>query len=120
MLANAFVWSGTAFYPHYAQTAANAGRSATADQSAAGALMLVEQSIVVVTLLGWLLARALRDAGRRQQLAELAVARGIAVDARRIARAVAAEQHEALARRLLEENSGPVADTPGRTAPRGG
>jgi cytochrome c oxidase assembly factor CtaG len=108
MLAYGFVWSGMAFYPHYAQTAAQAGRSATTDQSAAGAVMLVEQSVVIVALLGWLLARALRDAGRRQELAELAAARGVAVDARRIARAVAADQQEALARRL---RSGTPADT---------
>jgi putative membrane protein len=100
MLANGFVWSGTAFYPHYVQTAEHLGRSVTADQSAAGAVMLVEQSVVIVALLGWLLARALRDAGRRQDLAELAAARGVPLDARRIARAVAAEQQDALARRL--------------------
>jgi hypothetical protein len=62
--------------------------------------MLVEQSIVIVTLLGWLLMRALRDAERRAQLAELAAAEGVAVDEGRIARAVAAEQHDALARRI--------------------
>jgi putative membrane protein len=102
MLAYALVWSSTVFYPHYARTAAAAGRSAGADQSAAGAAMLVEQSIVIVTLLGWLLARALRDAGRREELTELAAAAGVPLDEQRIARAVAAEQHEALARRLRE------------------
>jgi putative membrane protein len=111
MIANAFIWSAAAFYPHYAQTAADAARSATSDQSAAGAAMLVEQSLVVVTLLGWLLARALRDAGRREELAELAAAHGVRLDERRIARAVAAERHDALARRLRREPSGPSADT---------
>jgi cytochrome c oxidase assembly factor CtaG len=100
MLAYGLVWSSSAFYPHYAQTAASAGRSAAVDQSAAGAAMLVEQSVVIVALLGWLLARALRDAGRREELAELAAACGVPVDERRIARAVAAEQHDALARRV--------------------
>jgi putative membrane protein len=108
MLAYGFVWSEHAFYPHYVQTAAHAGRSATADQSAAGAVMLVEQSIVIVALLGWLLARALRDAGRRQELAELAASHGVALDARRIARAVASEQQDALAHRL---RSGLAADS---------
>jgi putative membrane protein len=102
MLAYAFVWSNVAFYPHYAATAADAGRSALADQSAAGAVMLVEQSIVMVGLFGWLLARALRDAGRRQELADLAAALGVPVDERRIARAVAADRDEALARRMRE------------------
>jgi putative membrane protein len=102
MLAYAFVWAGVAFYPHYAATAAAAGRSALADQSAAGAVMLVEESVVIVALFGWLLARALRDAGRRQELAELAAARGVALDERRIARAVAADGGDDLARRLAE------------------
>jgi cytochrome c oxidase assembly factor CtaG len=102
MLAYAFVWADVAFYPHYAATAAAAGRSAVADQSAAGAIMLVEQGAVIFGLLGWLLARALRDAGRRQELAELAAAHGVPLDGRRIARAVAADQGEALARRLRE------------------
>jgi putative membrane protein len=111
MLAYGFIWSDTAFYPHYVQTAASAGRSAGVDQSAAGAAMLVEQSIVIVTLLAWLLARALRDAGRRAELAELAAARGVALDECRIARAVASEQDEALARRLREAPPGPPPDS---------
>jgi cytochrome c oxidase assembly factor CtaG len=99
-LANAFLWASHPLYPHYAATAAAAGRSALADQAAAGGVMLVEQSTVVFVLLGWLLARTLRDAGRRQELAELAARQGVALDARRIARAVAAEADEQLAERL--------------------
>jgi cytochrome c oxidase assembly factor CtaG len=91
MLANAFIWAGEPFYRHY---------PSLSDQSAAGAVMLVEQSAVIVTLLGWLLVRALRDAERRQQLAELAAARGVVLDERRIARAVAADRGDELARRL--------------------
>jgi cytochrome c oxidase assembly factor CtaG len=104
MLAYAFVWAASPFYPHYAATAAAAGRSAVADQSAAGAVMLVEESLVIVGLFGWLLARALREAGQRQELAELAAAHGVAVDERRIARAVAADRGDALAHRLREES----------------
>jgi cytochrome c oxidase assembly factor CtaG len=99
-LANAFLWAGHPFYPLYAANAAAAGRSAVADQAAAGGVMLVEQTMVVFGLLIWLLARTLRDAGRRQELAELAARQGVALDARRIARAVAAEQDERLAERL--------------------
>ncbi len=54
--------------------------------------MLVEQSLVIVALLSWLLWRALRDAEQRQRLSELAAAAGVALDERRIARAVAAER----------------------------
>ena len=63
--------------------------------------MLVEQSVVIVGLLGWLLWRALRDAERRQVLAERAAAAGVALDRRRIARAVAADGGEELESRLL-------------------
>lgn len=101
-LAYAFVWSDVAFYPHYVATASRAGRGAIADQSAAGAVMLLEQSVVMFGLFGWLLARTLRDAGRRQELADLAVAHGVPVDERRIARAVAADSGDALARRIRE------------------
>jgi cytochrome c oxidase assembly factor CtaG len=93
MLANAFVWASQPFYPHY---------PGTADQSAAGAVMLIEQGALIFGLLAWLLARALRDAGRRQDLAELAAAHGVVVDERRIARAVSAGEGDALARRLTE------------------
>jgi cytochrome c oxidase assembly factor CtaG len=99
-LANGFLWAGHPLYPHYAATAAAAGRSALADQAAAGGVMLVEQSTVVFFLLAWLLARTLRDAGRRQELAELAARHGVALDPRRIARAVAAERDGELADRL--------------------
>jgi putative membrane protein len=102
MLAYGFIWAGDPFYPHYVATAAAAGRSALADQSVAGAVMLVEQSVVMVGLFAWLVARAILDAGRRQELAELAAARGVNLDPRRIARAVAADHGDALSRRLTE------------------
>jgi len=102
LLAYTFVWSGTVFYPHYRA-------NGLADQSAAGAVMLVEESIVMVALFAWLLARTLRDAGCRQELAELAAQHGVRLDERRIARAVAADQGAALmesVRRLTGEPEG--------------
>jgi cytochrome c oxidase assembly factor CtaG len=92
-LAYTFAWSGTVLYPIYG----------IADQGAAGGVMLVEQSVLIVGLLGWLLWRALRDAERRQVLAERAAAAGVSLDRRRIARAVAADGGEALATRLEAE-----------------
>jgi putative membrane protein len=99
-LAYAFFWASHPLYPHYAATAAAAHRDPVADQAGAGGVMLVEQATVIFALLIWLLMRTLRDAGRRQELAELAERQGIALDARRIARAVAAERDEQLAERL--------------------
>jgi putative membrane protein len=89
-LAYALIWADTPLYPIYG----------SADQGAAGGAMLVEQSVVIVGLLGWLLWRAIQDAERRQVLAERAAAKGIALDRRRIARAVAADGGEALASRI--------------------
>src|SRR3954469_25707282 len=94
-LAYGFALSGGVFYPYYG--------GALADQNAAGGVMLVEQSLVIVGLLSWLLWRSLRDAEERQRLSELAAAAGVPGDERRIARAVAAEQGEALARRIVDD-----------------
>jgi len=91
VLANVFVWSGTVFYGWYGDLA---------DQSAAGAVMMVEQSIVTVVLFGWLFMKWMREGGERQELLELAAARGIEVDERRVARAVAAGRGDDLRRRL--------------------
>ena len=94
-LSYTLAWADRPLYPIYG----------IRDQGAAGGVMLVEQSVVVVGLLGWLLWRALRDAERRQVLAERAAAAGVAVDRRRIARAVAADRDEELESRLISGTS---------------
>lgn len=99
-LANLFIWSRTLFYGSY---------SSVGDQSAGGAAMMAEQSVVMVALFAWLALRWLRDAGERQALSELASERGVALDERRIARAVAAGRGGDLRRRLLDGGSAPVA-----------
>lgn len=70
-------------------------------QSAAGAIMMVEQATVAVTLFCWLFLRGWQEAGERQELAELAAAAGIAIDDERLARA-AASTSSSLRRRLEE------------------
>lgn len=91
VLANLFVWSGTVFYGWYGDLA---------DQSIAGAVMMVEESVVTVVLFGWLFMKWMREGGERQELLELAAARGIELDERRVARAVAAGRGDELRRRL--------------------
>ena len=91
VLANVFVWSGTVFYGWYGDLE---------DQSLAGAVMMVEESVVTVALFGWLFMKWMREGGERQELLELAAERGIEVDERRVARAVAAGRGEDLRRRL--------------------
>jgi putative membrane protein len=111
VLANVFVWADTIFYPYY-------GRSgALSDQGTAGAVMMIEQSIVTICLFGWLFLKTAQDGEERQQLKELAAARGVPIDEQRIARAVAAGEGERLRRRIAA--SGQAADrTIRHSAPR--
>jgi putative membrane protein len=112
VLANVFLWADTLFYPYY-------GRSgALADQSAAGAVMMIEQSVVTLCLFGWLFMKTAQDGEERQQLAELAAGLDVPVDEQRIARAVAAGEGARLRRRILAA-SGKPADLPVRHEPTG-
>jgi putative membrane protein len=91
VLANVFVWSGAVFYGWYGDLE---------DQSVAGAVMMVEESVVTVALFGWLFLKWMREGDERQEILELADARGIELDERRVARAVAAGRGDDLRRRL--------------------
>jgi putative membrane protein len=102
VLANALLWSGTIFYPRYARGERLWNVSPLSDQSAAGAIMMVEGSIVTICLFGWLFWRAARESEERQQLVELAAARGVELTEERAARAVAAGRGDALRRRIME------------------
>jgi putative membrane protein len=107
LLGNLLAWSGTALYDSYPRLS---------DQSAAGAVMMVEQSVMIVALLAWLLSKWLRESGERQELEELAAAHGVPVDERRIARAVAAGRAEELRRRLRSSVGQGRASHPGERA----
>ena len=58
VLANALLWSSGVLYPQYAPGQAEWGITAANDQSAAGAIMMIEGSIVTILLFGWLFLRA--------------------------------------------------------------
>ncbi len=92
VLANVFMWSGTVFYAWYGDLA---------DQSVAGAIMMVEESVTTIALFGWLFIKWMQEGDERQELEELAAVRGLDVDPGRIARAVAAGRGDELRRRLL-------------------
>ena len=116
VLANVFVWSASVFYGYYGHR----GGGALADQSAAGGIMMVEQSVVTLGLFCWLFLKTARDAEERQELAELAAARGVDVDERRIARAVAAGQGARMRRRITEaEPAAPERPDGGRDRAQG-
>jgi putative membrane protein len=102
LLGNVFVWSESVFYPDYRPGQASWDITPLEDQGIAGTLMMIEGSIVTVVLLGWLFLKTARESEERQELIELASARGVEVSERRVARAVAAGRGEELRRRLDE------------------
>lgn len=100
ILANVFLFGGEAFYDVYAAGERSYGISPEADQNAAGAVMMVWESILTICLFGWLFLRAAREGEERQDLLDLAGSRGIALSDQRAARAVAAGRGEDLRRRI--------------------
>lgn len=82
VLGNVFVWSGTVFYGVYARGEELWGISPLQDQGLAGAVMMIEGSIVTVVALAWLFLRMAREGELRQELLE----RGL--DPRAVRRAV--------------------------------
>jgi putative membrane protein len=94
VLANVFVWAERPIYDVY--------EGGTTDQVIAGSIMMVEGSVLTLGLGCWLFLRAARHGEERQELLELAQARGVPLDERRAARAVAAGRTEELRRRIIE------------------
>ncbi|HVW17214.1 MAG TPA: cytochrome c oxidase assembly protein [Solirubrobacteraceae bacterium] len=101
ILANVIIWDDHVLYPHYEAAERAWGISPHADQVAAGAVMMVEGSIVTICLFGWLFLRAAREGEERQELLDLAAAHGLELDERRAARAVAAGRGAELRERIL-------------------
>jgi putative membrane protein len=82
VLANVFLWSGEAFYDVYAAGDEYLGLTPEGDQSLAGAVMLLEGSLVTFVAIAWLFLRMAEEGEARQQLLE----RGL--DPRAVRRAV--------------------------------
>jgi putative membrane protein len=100
ILGNVFVFGGHVFFGVYAAGERAHGISPGADQNAAGAIMMVEGSLLTLALFGWLFARAASESEERQELLELAATRGVELTEARAARAVAAGRGDELRRRL--------------------
>jgi putative membrane protein len=100
LLGNIFLWSGSVFYPDYRPGEGSWNLTPLQDQGAAGTIMMIESSIVTVVLLGWLFVKTARESDERQELLELASARGLELSEQRAARAVASGRGEELRRRL--------------------
>jgi putative membrane protein len=97
VLANVLLWDTVVLYPFYK---GGHGISAASDQSAAGAVMMIEESVLTIALFGWLFVRTAREAEERQELLELAASRGVELSEKRATRAVSAGRGAELRRRL--------------------
>jgi putative membrane protein len=100
VLGNVFLWSGTVFYPFYAHGEAAWHVSRLADQSAAGAVMMVEESILTLGLFCWLFLRSAQQGEERQDLLDFAASSGLELTEERATRAVSAGRGAELRRRL--------------------
>ena len=113
VLANVLLWSQSVFYPVYRSPDAARGLSPLSDQNLAGGVMMIEESILTVLLLGWLFYRFAKQDEERQALLDLAAERGIALSDERAARAARAGRAEGLRERLLARapiDSDPVSE----------
>ena len=72
VLGNIFLWSGTVFYPFYLHGDAVYNISPLADQNIAGAIMMVEESLLTLGLFCWLFLRAASEGEERQNLLDCA------------------------------------------------
>jgi putative membrane protein len=81
-LANVFLWAGAVVYPYYDRGTELWGLSPEGDQALAGAVMMIEGSLVTLAALAWLFLRLAREGELRQELLE----RGL--DPRAVRRAV--------------------------------
>ena len=104
IMANVFLWSSSPFYPDYVALARARGIDAAADQSLAGAIWMIEGSIVTICVLGWLFVRWMAQGAEAEELVEHARGRGIELDPARARRAVAAGAGARLRARLDSED----------------
>lgn len=100
VLANILMWSGSVLYARYDASEAARGVDPLTDQGTAGVVMMAESTVVTVGVLSWLLLRWARHDTERQELLDLAQARGVELTEERAARAVNAGQGDRLRERI--------------------
>ncbi|MFI5028274.1 MAG: cytochrome c oxidase assembly protein [Solirubrobacterales bacterium] len=101
ILGNILMWSGTVLYPVYASGERYWHISPHADQSTAGAMMMVEGTFLALGVLAWVFLDVARQGIERQRLLDLAEDHGVQLDPRRAQRAVAAGHSALLEERIL-------------------
>lgn len=105
-LANVLMWSGSVIYSRYGTSQAERGVDPLSDQGTAGVVMMAESTVVTLGVLLYLILRWARYDTERQELLDLAAARGVELDPRRAERAVSAGQGGRLRGRI--ESGGPA------------
>jgi cytochrome c oxidase assembly factor CtaG len=100
VLANVLMWSGSVLYGRYESGAAEHDISGLTDQGTAGVVMMAESTVISIVVLTWLVLRWARQDTERQELIDLAAARGVELDPKRAERAVSAGQGQRLRDRI--------------------
>jgi cytochrome c oxidase assembly factor CtaG len=100
VLANVLMWSGSVIYARYASGEAAHGISGLSDQGTAGVVMMIESTVITIAILTWLVLRWAKHDTERQELLDLAAARGVELDPARARRAVVAGQGDRLRERI--------------------
>ena len=100
VLANVLMWSGSVLYGRYASGEAEHDISGLTDQGTAGIVMMAESTVISIVVLTWLVLRWARQDTERQELIDLAAARGVELDPKRAERAVSAGQGQRLRDRI--------------------
>ena len=115
VLANILIFSGSVFYPYYRASDAHWHISPLADQVYAGAVMMVEESILTILLFAWLFMKVAGETEERQALLDYAGTHGIALSEQRAARAVSAGRSDELWARLRGSDPTQPQSTPAST-----
>jgi putative membrane protein len=109
VLGNVLVWADHAFYPRYAAGEAYWGIAPLADQQVAGGIMMVEGSLLTISLFCWLFLKTAKQGEERQELLDLATACGVPLTEERARRAVAAGRGPELRARIQAGDPAPAA-----------
>ena len=114
-MANIMMWSGTVLYPIYAASDRAHNISQLTDQSIAGAILMIQGGVILLSVFFWVLIQWARADTARQELLDFAEQRGIALSDDRARRAAAAGRAGELRQRLEEEAAGRDLAPTGRT-----
>ena len=76
-MANILMWSGTVLYPIYIASDQAHGISPLTDQSIAGAVLMIQGGLIMLSVFFWILIQWAREDTERQELMDFAQDRGI-------------------------------------------